>query len=387
MTEEQTPRIGVAMIARNAAELMPYALDPIVKAGIVEEIAIVLGGISSDETPELAEKYATLPVEPFKGKVDEGGRLMNFAEARNQSFDILRRAGVKYALVVDTDDQWDGLDKIPTVVEHMERSGTPMALFPYHYEGGTFLQPRIYRMDSGYWRSPCHNYWEWNEGVKAVGVQINNVSIRQVRDAGRGKERRDQNIRIGLEWMEEHGDECRLLLHVAKDAMVDRQFDVAHDALTRYFVAYETDTRQDPEELYNAHHTMSGLLIMREKYVEALTHSLLALSVRPHGQSWALASEAAAWLGRTSREERPLLQLSKFCATQAYETGNARGNLHWHADVMTNEMPLLFKARALIGLGRFREGRGYLDLALRINPKNKDAQALQHDIAQRLGEM
>ena len=46
------PRIGVAMIARNAEELIPTALDPLVE--YVDEVAIVLGGVSSDGTPELA---------------------------------------------------------------------------------------------------------------------------------------------------------------------------------------------------------------------------------------------------------------------------------------------------------------------------------------------
>ena len=36
MTDE---RIGIAMIARNAAEILPHALDPF--EGIVDEVAIV----------------------------------------------------------------------------------------------------------------------------------------------------------------------------------------------------------------------------------------------------------------------------------------------------------------------------------------------------------
>ena len=372
------------MIARNAEELLPTALDRF--DGLVDEVAIVLGGISSDNTPGVAAKYATLPVEPLAGKVDEDGRLMHFGDARQQSFDILARAEIEYAFVVDTDDQWADLQNIQLTVDQLDRGGFGMALFPYTFDGGTFLQPRIYRISSGYWDGPCHNFWEFHNG-DGVGLKSNLMSLEQVRAEGDGKSRRVQNVRISQEWMAENGDNCRLLLHMAKDSLVDHEMSFAKDALDRYFVAYETDERQDPEELYNAHHVMAAILIQEEDFAGSLFEALKALSVRPHGQTWTLAAEAAGWMAHHSKSDRSLMSMALFCADQALAVGRPRSNLHWHSDKLSGSLPLFLKARALCGLGRLREARGALDVALMIQPEYKDAQLLLRDISRQLGDL
>jgi glycosyltransferase involved in cell wall biosynthesis len=378
-------KVGIAMIARNAEELMPHALDPLVEH--VDEIAIVLGGISSDGTPELAEQYATLPVEQFSGKVDEHGRLMNFGQARQQSFEILKRAGVDYALVVDTDDQWQNPDKLRLVLNHMVNGGFPMTMFPYTYEGGMFVQPRLYDATRGHWEGPCHNYWVLDEGER-VALQSAELSIQQVRPSSNGANRREQNVRISQEWMAENGDNARLLLHMAKDALVDRNFEIANDALeNRYFPAYEADGKRDAEELYNAWHTLAGMRLVQDNPAGAFEAAVNALTVREHGQSWAIAAEAAEWLGKSGQVSRPMLRLAAFCADMAIETGKARGNLHWHSERLTTWIPMLVKARALCGLGEFRRARGVLDLALIINPDNEDMTLLRRDICRKLGEL
>jgi tetratricopeptide (TPR) repeat protein len=372
------------MIARNAAELIPTALDPF--EGKVDEIAIVLGGISSDDTPAVAEQYATLPVEPFAGKVDEDGKLMHFGDARQQSFDILARAGCEYAVVVDTDDRWEDIHNLALTVEQLDKGNFGMVLFPYAFDGGTFLQPRIYRISSGYWDGPCHNFWEFHKG-DGVGLKSDLMHLTQVRKPGDGKARRMQNIRISQEWMAENGDNCRLLLHMAKDLLVDRRIDESKDALTRYFVAYETDERQDPEELYNAYHTMATLLIQEEDFAGSLFNALKALAVRPHGQTWTLAAEAAGWMAHHAQTDRSIMSLALFCADQALAVGRPRSNLHWHSDKLTGPLPLFLKARALCGLGRLREARGALDQALLMEPDYHDAKLLLRDVSRQLGDL
>jgi hypothetical protein len=377
--------VGVAMIARNAETLMPLALDPI--QGHVDAIAIVLGGESSDKTAEMAEKYATLPVEPFSGPVDEQGRLMSFAAARNQSFDILRRAGMDYAFVVDTDDQWQGIEHLHTLVEQAAKGGFPMVMIPYSFDEGSFLQPRLYEIASGHWEGPCHNYWEMANGRQRVALQSNLMHVRQERPEAQGKARREQNIAISEAWMTEHGDNCRLLLHMAKDLMVDREVDRALAALDRYFGVFGDDARQDPEELYNAHHAKAGALLIKERFNEALFSALNGLAVRPHAQTWTLASEAALWTAARAKEDRMMLKLAEFCANQALEVGKPRSNLHWHSERLSGAIPLMLKARALAGLGEFREARGALDLALLIEPENKDIEKFRRDLCRRLGEL
>lgn len=380
------PEIGIAMIARNAANIIPFALDPFMEH--VDAIAIVLGGTSSDNTAEVAEKYATLPIEPYNGELDDDGRLLHFGDARNQSFDILRRAGLRYALVVDTDDRWTGAENVRTVLDQMVAGNFAMAVFKYSFEGGDFMQPRIYDMTLGHWESPCHNFWSFDTEQPPVALQTALMSLEQKREsAGHGEERRQQNIRISQHWMKKNGDNCRLLLHMAKDAMVDRDLDTAEDALERYFVQVEQDAKPDVEELYNAHHAYASVLILRNAFDDALRHALLALTVRPHGQSWTLAAEAAGWMAKGSPEDRPLLKLSAFCAQQALDTGKARGNLHWQAERLSGSLPLFLKARALAGLGEYRKARGALDLGLKITPNDAAAQQLLGDICRKLGDL
>lgn len=384
MDNPNEPKIGVAMIARNAEELIPKALDPIIAH--VDEVAIVLGGISKDNTAEVAEKYATLPVEPFKGKTDKDGRLMSFAEARNQSFDILKRAGVRYVWLVDTDDVWEGTEHARKVVNHMAEGGYSSAMFEYAFEGGSFIQPRIYDVSTGHWEGPCHNYWEY-EIPNPIGMQTGLMKVKQVREPGSASDRRQQNFRISDAWMTENGDNCRLLLHMAKDAFVEKDYERARDALERYFVAYDTDDKKDPEELYNAWYSKAGLAMIDQQWEEALEAALMSLTVRPHAQSWTLASEAAGWTSTKAREDAPMLKLAAFCAEMALDTGKPRGNLHWHGDQLSGALPLFLKARALVGLGEYRRARGALDLALMIEPENEMAAKLRRDICRKLGEM
>jgi len=382
--DNDSPRIGIAMIARNAEKLMPLALDPL--KDHVDAIAIVLGGRSSDTTPELAEGYATLPVEEFDGPMDEDGRLLSFAMARNQSFDILRRAGIEYAMVVDTDDNWQGAENIKAVLGQIHRGNFPMCLFPYSYQGGRFYQPRIYRLDSGHWEGPCHNFWELNGGPRHA-LQTDMLTVHQERPEGHANDRRWQNISISEHWMAENGDDCRLLQHMAKDLLVDRAFDKARDALERYFKRYDEEDRQDPEEYYQALHTLAAIDIMEGHYAEALTGALTALTVRLHGQTWTLASEAALMMARSALNDQALLHLAEFAADQAIAVGKPRQNLHWHSEKLAGAIPLTLKARALIGLGNHREAMGVLDLVQMIDPNDEEAQRLQKDLARMLGEL
>jgi glycosyltransferase involved in cell wall biosynthesis len=382
----ENPKIGIAMLARNSADIIPAALDPL--KDYVDEIAIVLGGESKDNTREVAERYATLPVEDFDGPVfEDDGRLKHFGMARQQSCDILMRAGCRYVMIVDTDDQWEGGENIPRVVEQLQNSKSQMALFLYAYEGGQFIQPRIYDLTTGHWEGPCHNYWEWDM-VEPVGMQTDLLKIRQVRGEHKeGSGRRQQNFRISEWWMSENGDNARLLLHMAKDAMVERDFERVEDALERYFVAYESDPKQDPEELYNAYHTKASMHIIKHEYEDALFNAFKALSVRPHGQSWTLASEAAGWLSTKCKDPRPILEMAAFCAEMALDTGKARGNLHWSSDKLAGVLPLFLKARANAGLGNYRKARGALDMGLLLEPEHPDLVRLRNDISRKLGEL
>lgn len=388
MTNHKT---GIAMIAYNAEDLIPQTLDQF--KGVVNEIAIVLGGKSHDNTRAVAEQYATQPVEDFKGPLLNGmsppelnGRLAHFGQARQQSFDILERCGCEYALVVDTDDVWNGIDKLEQVIDRMAQGNFTMTMFPYFYEGGHFVQPRIYRIGAGHWEGPCHNYFEIAEKQR-VALQTDLMSMRQERPANSGLIRRIQNIEISKMWMAENGDNCRLLQHMAKDLMVDHQYAEVEDCLNRYFVQYDLEGRQDPEEYYTALQTMAVVYLVTNRFKKSLQTAFDSLSVRNHSQSWVLAAEASSLLAKGSVNEVSLLELSLFCAEQALRIGKPRRNLHWHSDRITSGMPWLLKARALAGLGRARDALGALDIGLMVEPENEDMSRMRKDICRMLGEL
>jgi len=232
----------------------------------------------------------------------------------------------------------------------------------------------------------CHNYSDY-EIARPVGMQTELMSLDQVRLEGEASNRRLQNFRISDAYMEEHGDNCRLLLHMAKDSMVEKDYERANDAIDRYFAAYEQDDKKDPEEYYNAWYTKAALSMMNEDWGGALFAAIKSLEIRPHGQSWTLASEASGWLSTEARNDAPMLKLASFCADMALETGKARGNLHWHSDQLSGALPLFLKARALTGLGEYRRARGALDQALLIQPDHEHSLKLLQDISRKLGEL
>jgi tetratricopeptide (TPR) repeat protein len=383
---DESVKVGIAMIARNAEELMPLALEPFAENGVVDAIGIVLGGVSDDNTAEVAEKYATLPVEQFEGPVDERGRLLSFAMARQQSFDLLKRHGFDWALVVDTDDQWTGVERLRKIAKQAASNGFPMVMFPYHYQDGGFVQPRLYQISSGHWEGACHNFFEFHD-IPRRAMQTDLLRIVQERGEKIGKDRREQNIEISKRWMEEHGDNCRLLQHMAKDLMVDNRLDEAEDALDRYFVRFEESGKQDPEEYHQALYVMGAIQMMRGNYEDALLYAIRAIAARSHAQSFVLAAEAAGWLSKHSRDDKPLLHLSKFFSEMAMSIGKARQNLHWQSDKLTGAVPMLLKGRALLGLGRNREALGTLDLAHMLDPEDETVTALRKDVARMMGEL
>src|SRR3990172_6615155 len=161
--------VGIAMLARNCASVIPDVLSPFK----VDEIAILLGGLSSDNTLGVAHNYAD-SVSQYIGPLDESGGLLDFGLARQQSFDLLT---TDWVLLVDTDDVWSGADKLGEVINDAE--GYQAVIFPYDLGGGVrFLQSRLFRRGTGHWSSPVHEEWIYHDPDKKT-LTVNAMAVKQ----------------------------------------------------------------------------------------------------------------------------------------------------------------------------------------------------------------
>lgn len=374
--------VGVAMIARNGAELMPTALDPF--AGKVDEIAIVLGGVSTDSTVEVAAGY-TDKVATYPGPLDPDGRLMHFGAARQQSFDLL---STDWAIVVDCDDNWTGVENLANVIQTAEDNGARVVYVPYELMNGdntsTFSQARIFRRDSGRWDGAIHETWTATGQLKPIATI--DMSIKQIKQGPDG--RLEQNIAIIEAELESgNGNSKRLLAHLAQDYAVSGRLEEALEATDKYleFVEGDTEPRHPDEYFYVAY--LRGVTLMHlGKFPEAMRAALIALSAGNFGRGWALFAEAAYHLSQRSPTPIPLSELVIFCADQALRRGKDRS--FFPADLAaTTTAPAIIKAKALISQGRVSEALAAVDLALAIDPEEQEAKQMQNELAAALNRL
>lgn len=377
--------VGVAMVVRNGAETMERALDPFV--GTVDQVAIVLGGKSTDGTEKLARQYVTHPdrLVRYDGPLDEEGRLCDFGAARQLVADAL---ATEWMMVVDADDVWEGVEEhlgalVADLAEAKERYG--MVQFPYRVGAGDFLQPRLMRRLSGHWRAPVHEYWDLDPGWKLVQTDL--IQVQQERGGGADKpQHQDHKITIAEAWLVDPActdrDRLRTLALLGRD-YVDAGFHadalrVLDDYLVERSVIPVSRRGEDADRHFEAHYCRAAAFLRLERYADALQAAAMALTVQPHGMAWTVMAEAALWMGRATRATA-LLEMCVMCAQKALETGRVR-TAAWSSRAMVTTVPLALKAQALVMLGRRPEALAALDLALGLDPGYAEAERLREQL-------
>jgi hypothetical protein len=372
----------MAMIARNGAATMRQALEPFV--GQVDEIAIVLGGISSDKTEMTAWEY-TSNVSQYGYPLDDDGRLLDFGAARQASFDAL---STDWAIVVDTDDCWSGVERLRELVALAEERGAVLVMVPYQVEGLEMTQPRLYRRDAGHWEMPVHEYFEIDEG-RRHGLKTDWLRLQQVE---RTKEtnlgRIQQNVAIEEAWLAEHGENRHMLAHLVKDLTSMQRYEEAIGAAERYFQLRQAsgDTNHRVEAASVLYHK-AGVELMLGKLDAALPSILTALAIQDSAvdmaPSWALLAEI---LYTMSGGRRALCELAVSAADQALQQGKARASFA-RDNRMSLSGALSIKASALEALGRLAEARAALDLGLMIDPEHREMRGQIRRVSEQLGEL
>ena len=361
--------IGVAMIARNAATQIPTALYPFAALG--GDVGIVLGGQSDDDTAEIAKRYATRLAE-YDGPIADDGSLLDFAAARQQSFDLVTN---DWVIVVDTDDEWAGVENLPAVVANADEAGAVAIRVPYRLPHSTFLQPRIFRRDAGQWTGAIHESFVLGDGVTIA--KTSDLSVQQT-TIGKRLERKRQNVRIGEEILQREPNNLRTMAHLVLDYYQAGEIAKALEMSERYL-----DLEPEPNEQTQHVLRTRTLIFLNEGHDQAAIISGLQALAGADTGPWAMLAEAVS---RIAGPGAAMPELAIWLCDRAMAQGKPRGG-YTSDPAQTTTLPCLIKAKALLRLGRHREALAAVDLGLEIDPANQQLKTYQRELCAILDEV
>lgn len=362
---------------------MEQALAPF--RDIVDEIVIILGGKSRDKTPKLAKKLAD-KMAAYDGELDDKGRLLDFAHARQQSFDLL---STDWAIVVDCDDTWHGAEHIPFYVEQAIKHNAPAIQVAYHIGTLRSHQARIFKRSTGMWIGAIHESFSFFEDQfgdePPVFIKTSDVWMEQNRSADIGADRHDQNIQISLKALEADPNDLRVLSHLTADYLRNQDYEKVIETADRYLAIWHQDEQRDySDELYYTLYKKALAQITIHHYEDAAITAIKALQVLNTGSAWSILSEA--FVRMNNGTANPVLpELALFAADKALSSGRARSGFSDNIRLST-AAPLHIKAIALNSLGRQREAIAALDLGLLVQPDNERMEQLRAMIGNYINE-
>lgn len=211
----------------------------------VQEIVVVDTG-SSDNTPELAKKYADI-FEVYTGCNDpETGLINDFSDARKRSFEL---ATQKWILWIDSDDIVDGLEHLPKLISDYENNKGDLEaigyLFKYEYsydQNGNctlehFRERLISDKNKFHWVNPVHEVLIPNNNVKVGLITRDEVVYKHRRQYSKKTPEGGRNLRILKKYfdnVQDGNEDARQLYYYGLELSNANQFDEAIKYLTKY---------------------------------------------------------------------------------------------------------------------------------------------------------
>lgn len=344
--------LGLAMLARNNEQDIPRVLAPFQHK--IDQIAIVLGGQSSDNTSHVARQYADSVVE-YDGPLDEFGGLLDFAHARQQSFDLL---STDYALVIDTDDDWSGVEYLAEVMRDVTDGCYDRVLFPQNLGENKALQARLFKRKAGRWESQIHEHFVFHtDPIRQLA--INSMWIRQAKDRTGKLDSVRRNIRIAEYHLKTRFD-LRIMYHVCREYILVEQYEKAVDFANAILNNLSLDTRGEitPDKLFYVYWNKGMALYCLDRIDEAIAAALMALKYGQNvGDGWTMLAELSYQLG--------VNDLVLFAADKALALGNPIDTVPTsHGNV--SYVPYLLKARVLSVTNRKHEALAAVNLGLKL---------------------
>jgi len=182
--------IAAVCITRNAEETLPRALDSV--APYVDLIVALMAGESTDRTEDILVDYGTC--------YEKAEWQDDFALARNQAFDVARRAGATWAILFDSDDIVCSGDNLRGLVAKLETAGASGAYLRIVFGNLRYYQKRVFNLTRpGKWICRVHEVYTSDAGD--MWPQSPECEILHIR--GLERQTPNRNMQIFEKWMAE----------------------------------------------------------------------------------------------------------------------------------------------------------------------------------------
>ena len=233
-------KVSACIIAKNEP-LLEQCLKSI--KGYVDEIVVVDTG-STDNTPEIAKKYADV-FEVYTGCNDPKTGLINdFSDARKRSFDI---ATNKAVIWLDADDILVGAENIKKILDEYEKTTSTFDavgfIFPYeysydqdgnctcrHYRERLFTDKNKFR-----WTNPVHEVAVPIESYNISLIQKDDVIYKHHRQYSSKHMESGRNLRILKKYFEKVGEsDARQMYYLGLEYVNNGLVDESIKCLSRY---------------------------------------------------------------------------------------------------------------------------------------------------------
>lgn len=229
-----------------------------------DEICITQAGHQKNKlVSEIIKKY--------KGKESFFKWVKDFSKARNYNFS---QATQRYIFWCDADDLVKGADKLPSLVEKMEKEKIDAIVMNYKYDFDEYgkctvqhLKTRIVRKDAVKWVGAVHEDFEQLRVIESYFTPT--VEILHITDKERYTENAERNMVIAKEELKAKPKDPRCLWLMANAHWGMQELGDA----VKYFKRFVKESHS-PEEIYLAYLNMAAM-------TGAEDHALQAISYRP----------------------------------------------------------------------------------------------------------
>lgn len=360
--------VGVALIARDAADTLGQCLDSI--RPYVSQIVVGVDELSTDNTANLAKRHGADLVVPIKvsdwHECPQHGKLLvqHFANARNQSFSYLDPS-LDWLMWIDADDVLKGADLLPRVCAELTEANAIGAWAAYEYgnvQGRVstlFHRERLLRASVGWkWRHRVHEIVEPASPVQGTWQVRDDLRFVH-QDHPRSEASASRNLRLLEIDLEDDATNTRTLFYLGNQYFALQDWQAA---------AYWYERLLAPE---------SGATNAYERWQAAC---YLSMAFQRSGSPELGEQAALQAIAIMPQHADPYYQL----AVIARFRGDAERCLYWTREarrdkpdppffVFKNPLDATFNGRmvasdALAMLGRVPEARAELELAASVLP-------------------
>jgi hypothetical protein len=272
------PQLSVIMIVRDEERTLARCIRSL--HGVWDELCIVDTG-SRDGTLALAERLGAR-TQQFAGCNDAGGRIVDFALARNVALDMARG---DWVLWIDADEvvERGGAARIRRHSAARDYCGVHVTM---RWQSTRWRSPRLFR------RRPRHRFiGQVHEMVQLHGEVVSDAGIVVAnRPDKRGKEESaERNIRILSAILERQPDDRRTLFYLGNALRSQRRLD---EAIARYARYLELGGGILCER-HAAAQSLAVCQLLQGRWPEAIGAGLQALRIDPrYAESHCLLGDA-----------------------------------------------------------------------------------------------